>query len=102
MGIVESTAESTDPALVAMDRVTKIAGDKPVRPGDNWLLVEILSRRRETRRQTENTNFDLRHQEEPATRRAAEKVVPRETPLYAVDSRFDGFRALVCPVSAKR
>jgi hypothetical protein len=33
-------------------------------PGDNWCMVEIWWRRRETRRQTENTNFDLQHQKE--------------------------------------
>jgi hypothetical protein len=33
-------------------------------PGDNWCMVEIWWHRRETRRQTENTNFDLQHQKE--------------------------------------
>ena len=34
--------------------------------GLNWCMVEIKWHRRETRRQTENTNFDLQHWEAPA------------------------------------
>jgi hypothetical protein len=33
--------------------------------GDNWRMVEILWHRRETRRQTENTNVNLERWEEP-------------------------------------
>ena len=34
-------------------------------PGYNQCMAEILWHRRETRRQTENTNFGLKHRESP-------------------------------------
>jgi hypothetical protein len=33
--------------------------------GDNWCMAEIMWHRRETRRQTENTNINLEHWERP-------------------------------------
>ena len=60
--------------------------------GDNWCMVEIWWHRRETRRQTEKTNFDLQHREKPAYSPAKNLTRTLTNALRCKLMLFDGLR----------